>query len=280
MRDLLLVFVLSTASAQASVQFESPQAIIGGETAESTDAITQSTVLLQSRSGARCTGTVLANNVVLTASHCVKGETAVAVAFLSGTGERCEVALVSEVEFPEGALQLNEKMNLPDVALLRLHSPLCKVKAAGLPIRANLVGENVWAAGYGRGTESRKAPARMQLRWINKNAPEVVALYADLDSSIVEEQEAIDSIRKVAPVMNRFFDFAVPVRERESVCFGDSGGPTYVNGMGGITVVGVNGAFVAHPRKGTPACKNAYLQLLAPVFPHVEWIRTKLLEWR
>ena len=62
------------------------------------------------------------------------------------------------------------------------------------------MGETVWAAGYGRGTQSRRAPVRLRLRWVNKDIETLKKYYDDLDRSVPDEAEmALAGIRSFVP---------------------------------------------------------------------------------
>lgn len=72
---LLSVFVVSCTSEQNPVSLNNNQnGIMGGTLAADTDSPVRSVVaIVDAKDGSSCTGTLIAENIVLTAAHCVKG---------------------------------------------------------------------------------------------------------------------------------------------------------------------------------------------------------------
>jgi secreted trypsin-like serine protease len=268
-----LLFILISTTAFAGF-ITPPRAIIQGERVQPEEPITGSVLKLRMIGGS-CTGTALSSTVVITAAHCPDiGGSVVAVGHLAGKQEECGIAEVEEVAYVPGAA-LNEKnSHIPDVALLKLKTPLCGITPAKLRANATIPGETLLAAGYGKGTVTQDRPDRVALKTIA--AKEIAALYADAVAEDPLMQEAVDYFTNV---VSQYYEFALPVVAQTGLCNGDSGGPVYQEIEGETRLIGVNGAIAGHPLKGTPNCKYGYLQMYTPVAPYAPWIEAKVAEW-
>jgi hypothetical protein len=271
----LFVLALATISTSAYANFLTPpQAIIQGERVQPSEAITGSVLKLRMIGGS-CTGTALSNNVVITAAHCPDlGGAVLAVGHLAGRQVECGVAEVEEVAYTPGAAVNEKGSHIPDVALLKLKTPLCGITPAKLRETPARSGEFIVAAGYGKGTITQDRPDRVALRTIS--VKEIASAYADAVAADPLMQEAVDYFTKV---ISQHYEFALPVNDKTSLCNGDSGGPVYQEIDGETRLIGVNGAIAGHPLKGTSECKYGYLQMYTPVAPYADWIDAKVAEW-
>lgn len=271
----LFALALTVISTSAYAGFLTPpQAIIQGDRVQPEESITGSVLKLR-MIGGNCTGTAISNNVVITAAHCPDlGGAVLAVGHLAGSQLECGVAEVEEVAYTPGAA-INEKgSHIPDVALLKLKTPLCGITPAKLRLAPARAGETILAAGYGKGTITRDRPDRVALRAIA--VEEIPAVYADAVAEDPLMQEAVAYFTKV---VSQYYEFALPVNAQTSLCNGDSGGPVYQEINGETRLIGVNGAIAGHPLKGTAECKYGYLQMYTPVAPYADWIDAKVAEW-
>ena len=74
MKPWLAIVLLLAFNAEAGIDFDTdfhPQAVINGIKVQKGDPITLSTVAIDTGSGF-CTGSLITNDVVVTAAHCVK----------------------------------------------------------------------------------------------------------------------------------------------------------------------------------------------------------------
>lgn len=273
MKLVALLFVLISTTAFAGF-VTPPQAIIRGDRVQATEAITGNVLKIRMLNGG-CTGTAISNNVVITAAHCPDiGGAVVAVGHLAGSQQECGIAEVDEVAYVPGSFLNERNSHTPDIALLKLKTPLCGIIPAKVRAEATKRGEVVVAAGYGKGTITQDRPDRVALKTINND--DLIAAYADAVAEDPLMQEAVEYFTKVA---SQYYTLALPVVAQTGLCNGDSGGPVYQEVNGETRLIGVNGAIAGHPLKGTAECKYGYLQMYTPVAPYKDWIESKVAEW-
>ncbi len=148
---LLLTAVFLVACADRAV------ALVGADLADRT--VQRYTIAIGSAKG-RCTGVVLAQNIVLTAAHCiVPGEKLwVGDSVEAGSQSLAPVRLSAVDETVPHPLWNRRDSGSPDLAILRLATPLPdRFIPATLSSRHLAEGDNLIAAGYGKasGEESR-----------------------------------------------------------------------------------------------------------------------------
>lgn len=272
----LFILVWLTISTSAFAGFVTPpQAIIQGERVQPAESITGSVLKLRMLGGS-CTGTALSDKVVITAAHCPDlGGAVLAVGHLAGRQVECGIAEVEEVAYVPRATVNEKGSHIPDVALLKLKTPLCGITPAKLRAAPTKAGEMILAAGYGKGTITQDRPDRVALKTITVD--DIASVYADAVAQDPLMQEAVEYFTKV---ISQYYEFALPVADKSSLCNGDSGGPVYQEINGETRLVGVNGAIAGHPLKGTTECKYGYLQMYTPVAPYAPWIESKMAEWK
>lgn len=277
MKLLVLALAITSTAAFAAGEkqfFTPPQAIIQGERVQPAEAITGSVLKLR-MIGGTCTGTALSSTVVITAAHCPDIAGAVlAVGHLAGEQLDCGIAEVEEVAYVPGSIVNEKGSHIPDVALLKLKTPLCGITPAKLRAAPAKAGEIIQAAGYGKGTITQDRPDRVALKTIE--AKDIATAYAD---AVLEDPLMQDAVTYFTEVASLFYSFALPVAAQSSLCNGDSGGPVYQEINGETRLIGVNGAIAGHPMKGTPECKYGYLQMYTPVAPYAPWIEAQMAEW-
>jgi hypothetical protein len=126
-------------------------ALLGADIADRT--VQRYTVALASAKG-RCSGVVLAQNVVLTAAHCIQGASNLQVGGnLGGEQRALPPSMLSAVsEIVQHPLYRPKDAGSPDLAILKLAKPLPdQFIPAALNSRELKTGDDLIAAGYGKG---------------------------------------------------------------------------------------------------------------------------------
>jgi len=138
------------------------RALVGADVADRT--IQRYTVLIAGKK-ARCSGVVLAQNIVLTAAHCMLPGEKFSVG--SSVDDRSPPSMFADVEeVAKHPLYRREDAGSPDLAVLRLAKPLPGLFIpADLSIRVLAEGDAVIAAGYGK-TSLKDSGARPALRMV------------------------------------------------------------------------------------------------------------------
>lgn len=210
--------------------------IIGGSNVSSNDAISKSTVaLIDLQKGSLCTGSLLSNNIILTAAHCVSSNSRTMVAIFDVNAEAIlnqaqsleqllahpkvravEKAVVSS----SWAAQNLADKDTGDIAIMKISKAAPSgYRAASLLSDRMAIrnGSTVTLAGYGI-TDGQNQTGTAELR-------QVKVKVADINFSKTEV--------KVDQTAGR------------GACHGDSGGPAFVNIKGqnllwGVTSRGIN----------------------------------------
>jgi Trypsin len=142
-------------------------ALVGADVADRT--VQRFTVVVSGARG-RCSGVVLAPNVVLTAAHCVRpGERHHIGGDLAG-GNRPPSLLSPVAEIVQHPLYAPKDSGSPDLAILKLERPLPdRFVPAVLNPRGLSVGDNLIAAGYGKSDSGAGAVLRMVLLRVSES---------------------------------------------------------------------------------------------------------------
>jgi hypothetical protein len=155
---LLLTAVFLAARADRAI------ALVGADLADRT--VQRYTIAIGSAKG-RCTGVVLAQNIVLTAAHCiVPGEKLwVGDSVEAGSQSLAPVRLSAVDETVPHPLWNRRDSGSPDLAILRLATPLPdRFIPATLSSRHLAEGDNLIAAGYGKASaEESRSPLVLRM---------------------------------------------------------------------------------------------------------------------
>ncbi|MFG1295045.1 S1 family peptidase [Xanthobacter variabilis] len=213
------------------------RAMVGGAPADPT--LEAHAAMVVSTRGAVCTGTVLAPDLLLTAAHCVEPQADYAVAIVGEGPPRLIPAARVEVHPRFNADQFRTRRPTPDLALVKLASPLpsrfrpvALTAATGLPAKGTpftLAGFGVTADGA---TKTAGTLRTVNLPSIGTTGGIMVRLSADQGAA--------------------------------GACTGDSGGPAFQDG----TVAGVIG-WATGPG-GTRGCGGVTGVTLVSI--HRDWI--------
>lgn len=248
---------------------QSTFAVIGGVPIDPTEAAWASTVNIKMQKG-MCTGSVLAPNVILTAAHCrdLFGEVQLVAHIHAKATKPCAISMVEEsVYIPQAQPILYSKVHAPDILLLKLATPLCGVQSAVLEKSPMLSDDVFYGAGHGRGNKKYGEIEKFELQVIENSKAE--SFIFPMDEWVVEfMQEGLN-----------YYQFALPVKEQTSFCYGDSGGPVYREENGVMKISAVNGAVIQNTKIGANDCNLSYVQAIAPVAPYVDMIESQVNQW-
>lgn len=142
---------------------ERADALVGADLADRT--VQRYTIAVGSPNG-RCTGVVLAQNIVLTAAHCIVPGEKLWVGDHAGGGSQTVPSRLSAVdETVPHPLYSRKDTGSPDLAMLRLATPLPdRFLPATLSSRHLAEGDNLIAAGYGKAsTEETRSPLVLRM---------------------------------------------------------------------------------------------------------------------
>jgi hypothetical protein len=138
-------------------------ALVGADLADRT--IARYTIAVGSTKG-RCTGVVLAQDIVLTAAHCIIPNEKLWVGDHAGSGSQTIPSRLSEVDtIVPHPLWGRKDSGSPDLAILKLATPLPdRFIPATLSSRHLAEGDNLIAAGYGKASaEETRSPLVLRM---------------------------------------------------------------------------------------------------------------------
>lgn len=219
----------------------SSSSIIGGKQAQNNEAVSTSTVALieidETGPYLACTGTLISENLILTAAHCVKYVEVPESLYVSFNTEIptfknfTNVISAEKIKVhPEFGYKYNENTNYStghnDVALIKL-SGRAPENSRPVPILTNSKtlqpSTKVLLAGFGLINEIGTPIESKVLNYV------WVPLAKILDTILVTDQTSA-----------------------QGACAGDSGGPAYVEGPTGLIVVGITRG----PHEGASDCRH------------------------
>ncbi len=180
-------------------------AIVGGTTTTAYPAVGA----LVDVNGPFCTATVIAPRVLVTAAHCVEGNSASRVAFVTGPNALSPQAFV-RVSRLVAHPQYDARRIANDIAVVLLASdaPVAPIAINAQPLDASWVGRTLQHVGYGASNGRTGAGSGVK-------------------RTVAMPITAVGGTQ-----------FAYGDRTRNT-CFGDSGGPALLDANGSLAVVGV-----------------------------------------
>ncbi|XP_055626194.1 chymotrypsin-1-like [Toxorhynchites rutilus septentrionalis] len=221
--------------------------VVGGHEAANGSAPHQVSLQLKGF-GHICGGAIISNRWILTAAHCVDGETPGEINVLVGTNSLKEGGQLYESEKFIQHKQYNDPQFSNDIALIRLKSELqlaanvSIIEYSEREIGANL---SVKLTGWGRTSMGGPIPTQLQT----------------IDLKTLSHEDC-----KQRTVNADIGHICTLTRSGEGACNGDSGGPlTYDEKLVGVVNFGV-------------PCALGYPDAYARVSYYHEWIRTNLAE--
>jgi hypothetical protein len=127
------------------IVFQRPTAALVGEAQLAQDDVAQNVVLIRSARGARCTGILLARDIVLTAAHCTPDATELTV-YRSAESYK----VIARAVHPQyDARGYTKSQAAVDLALLKVALPLSDPGPVVMRERVPLPGERFLVAGFG-----------------------------------------------------------------------------------------------------------------------------------
>ena len=222
---IVALLILGSCGGQSTTEEVSDVKIVGGDRVASTDAVVKSTVALLSPQGREfCTGSLISNTHVMTASHCLDGlpwsriyvffGTAARAGSIPSSRLRYAVRARMNENFNRAAMEQEEATSPPnDIAILTLNAAAPAGFAPAVMLSASdalTVGEPLILAGFGLTRYDGQTTG---------------TLY-----KVTTKLTAISTVAK---------ELHFGGRPGHSACMGDSGGPAYVMRNNKLALVGV-----------------------------------------
>ena len=240
-------------------------AVVGGQAVSAGDLIRRSIVEI---SGAGCSGIVIGDREVLTASHCTAELSSPLVILKSSLYQDCSHARVDDVFYPpdEKSVSIDgQDWPIPDLAVIRLQTPLCGAKPAALSSEPLTPGKIVRTAGYSEGLWNGREADWTRVRILRSDTNSLMSLFPNPKSNA-------KPLRQMIQTEVPFFNFARPVKVDEAVCKGDSGGPVYTETGGRVSIYGVTSGALWDSKIGNSKCDGSLIQLVVPIRSERNWI--------
>lgn len=236
---------------KSQVQLSGQQGVIGGDKVESGSSVSRSTVGLYDRkTQALCTGTLIANQLVLTAAHCI-----------DPSSNQLEVYFTREI--------MNADRNLVRPALKAIvHSQYEPSRAEDTQDIALVRFDGALPEGF------VPAPLLTDFSQVRKETRIVVAGYGlNWSWGIKKGAGTLRSTDlKVKKPLYGSSEIMIDQSLRKGICSGDSGGPAYLEVNGRLHLLGVASRGDSIPLPLTPDC--FIMSIFTRVDAFLPWIQS------
>ncbi len=230
------------------------QAVLQGTTSRDPNGLRRSVVSIENSAGELCSGAVIAQDLVLTAAHCMTDQASYRVVAVNRSFRPRSFAVVAMAVHPAFVVGTTPRTQPGvDLAILKLDRPLGSDFTPLDPNAAGRIGtgETVTIAGFGVLSERLRRTARIlrQTELVSLGPVEVanrVLIVADRNN--------------LAETMGA------------GACRGDSGGPVLTSPQGGYQLLGIVSWSSGAMRTARPSACGG-LTAVTPISEHIGWIR-------
>jgi len=234
----------------------SAQAVVQGQVSRDPDGLRASVVRIESTAGEICSGTLIAQDVVLTAAHCVMHQAGYSVVVVDPSFRQRRLRAVAASMHPDFVPGTTpEDQPGTDLAMLKLEQP---VGAGFRPLdpRGGAIGNGdpVDIAGFGVVAENRRNTART-LRTAH--------LVSIGSLQVANRVTVVTDARRLAETAGA------------GACLGDSGGPILRGGQM-VGVVSWSSGAMRQDRRARTACGG--FTAVTPTGEHASWIASRASE--
>ncbi|MEE7456266.1 peptidase S1 [Methylorubrum populi] len=234
----------------------SAQAVVQGQTSRDPGGLRASVVRIESTAGEICSGTLIAQDIVLTAAHCVMRQAGYSVIVVDPNfrQRRLRVAAASmHPDFVPGTTP--EEQPGTDLAMLKLEQPVGPGFRPLDPRGGSIsTGDAVDIAGFGVVAENRRNTART-LRTAH--------LVSIGSLQVANRVTVVTDARRLAETAGA------------GACLGDSGGPILRGGQM-VGVVSWSSGAMRQDRRARTACGG--FTAVTPTGEHTSWISSRAAE--
>lgn len=248
--------------------------IVGGEVLGSGNELSASTVFVihigEDKKTGICTGTLIDDNKVLTAAHCISefGAGKTVIAFTNNADcvvkapTRTLRAVTRSAAHPEYSYNGSSYNANYDLAVLKIAGKIPDgYKVRSLPAKefSLAAGDSLVMTGYGVTTEDGEDSGTLRFTTASQDRL-MNQVYIKMSDKTLSFPKAL-----------------ILDQPNNGVCSGDSGGPLYAKTASGLTLIGITSMGIDHrsEKSSTPrACHG--VALFTNVRDHINWLKTQM----